>query len=291
MLEDYELARRLLFQKQYPGSRIAGVTAELRKQADLEALERFWSGWLANDQVTLLVGDQCFAIAAHAQTDFSTGQPETILVEQVGLGAEMLAFLSDRARQWGDEFLAVRHYPEDARLTDLLPRLGLAPELTRVVRSTQTWTEPTVPVRPARSRDRGFMSRLHVEHSAFYRSSNRDGADLGSLDAVTHYLGLDLTRYLGWVDEAAQGYVLLERDFTLDLLERKGVYLYDIAVRPDSWGRGLAVSLHEAAMAGARELGYETVVGDIAYENQRAFWVATEKLGYQVEWRRWGVNL
>lgn len=281
----------MLSQKQYPGSRIAGVTSELRRQADLTALEQFWSGWLANDQVTLLVGPECFALAAHAQSDFATGQPETILVEQVGLNAEVLGFLLERARKWQDEFLALRHYPEDTELGELLPRLGLAPELTRVVRSTQPVREVRQPVRPARARDRGFMSRLHVEHSAFYRSSNREGAELGTLDALAHYLSLDLKRYLGWVDEGGQGYVLLERDFTLDLLQRKGVYLYDIAVRPESWGQGLAVSLHEAAMAGVAELGYETVVGDIAYENERAFWVAVEKLGYGVEWRRWGVNL
>ncbi len=281
----------MLSQKQYPGSRIAGLTAELRRQADLTALEQFWNGWLANDQVTLLVGPECFALAAHAQSDFSSGQAETILVEQVGLNREVLDFLRERAGQWGDEFLALRHYPEDTALGDLLPELGLAPELTRVVRSTQPLCQVRQAVRPARARDRGFMSRLHVEHSAFYRSSNRVGAELGTLDALTHYLSLDLMRYLGWVDEASRGYVLLERDFSLDLLERKGVYLYDIAVRPESWGQGLAVSLHEAAMAGAAELGYATVVGDIAYENERAFWVAVEKLGYAVEWRRWGVNL
>ncbi|MBS2037104.1 GNAT family N-acetyltransferase [bacterium] len=263
----------------------------MRRRVDLETLEHCWKGWLANDQVTVLVGSGQFAIAAHAQTDFATGQPETVVVQQLGFCAEVLQRLGQRARQWGDEFLALRHYPEDLQLGAVLPELGLAPELTRVVRSTRPCLEVRQTVRPAQARDRGFMSRLHVEHSAFYRSSNRTGAETGVMDALTHYLSLDLGRYLGWVDQARQGYVLLERDFRLDLLERKGVYLYDIAVRPESWGQGLAVSLHEAAMAGAWAAGYETVVGDIAFDNQRAFWVATEKLGYGVEWRRWGINL
>ncbi len=277
--------------KVYPASRIAGITAELRREADLQALEQFWSGWLANDQVTLLVGTESFAIAAHSQTDFATGQPETIVVEQVGLDDSMLQLLKARARQWGDEFLALRHYPEDLGLGLLLPELGMAPELTRITRATAPLRPVELKVRPARARDRAFMSRLHIECSPFYRSSNRQVADLGALDALSNYLSLDLQHYLGWVDEHRQGYVLLERDFTLDLLDRKGVYLYDIAVRPDSWGKGLAVALHESAMAGAWALGYETVIGDIAFENERAFWVATEKLGYQVEWSRWGVNL
>lgn len=281
----------MLASKAYPASRIDGVTPELRRQADLTALAQFWSGWLANDQVTLLVGDGCFAIAAHSQSDFASGQPETIVVEQVGWDQAMLDLLGKRARQWGDEFLALRHFPEDLELGRLLPKLGMAPELTRITRSTAPFRPVEAEVRSARAGDRAFMSRLHVECSPFYRSSNRHGVELGALDALSHYLRLDLERYLGWVDPQRQGYVLLERDFTLDLLERKGVYLYDIAVNPASWGKGLAVALHESAMAGAAELGYQTVVGDIAFENERAFWVATEKLGYQVEWRRWGVNL
>jgi hypothetical protein len=257
----------------------------------LQALQQFWSGWLANDQVTLLVGSDCFAIAAHGQTDFSTGQPETVVVEQIGFDGPMLDFLKKRARAWGDEFLAVRHFPEDEPLGAALSSLGLAPELTRITRGTAPLLEVSGGVRPLANGDRPFVSRLHVECSPFYRSSNRQGADLGAIDALSHYLGLDLNRYPGWVDESRRGYVLLERDFGLDLLERKGVYLYDIAVRPQSWGQGLAVSLHEAAMRGAAELGYQTVIGDIAFANERAFRVATEKLGYQVEWRRWGVNL
>ena len=285
------MARALLQAKVYPESRIAGVTSELRRQADLSALQKCWSGWLANDQLTLLVGVESFAIAVHSQADFGSGQPETILVQQVGLNEEMLRQLAERAVQWGDEFLAFRHYPEEKELGQQLPELGLAPELTRVTRATTALHPVTVPVRPASSRDRAFMGRLHVEFSPFYRSSNRKGVDPDAMEVLSHYLSLDLQRYLGWVDEQRQGYVLLQRDFPLDLLERKGVYLYDIAVDPNSWGRGLAVSLHEASMRGARESGYQTVVGDIAFENERALWVATEKLGYQVEWQRWGRNL
>ncbi|MCW5869449.1 MAG: GNAT family N-acetyltransferase [Candidatus Eremiobacteraeota bacterium] len=254
-------------------------------------MEQFWTGWLANDQVTLMVGNGCFAIAAHSQADFATGQPETIVVEQVGFDGAVLAFLQERARVWGDEFLALRHYPEDVELGERLPKLGFAPELTRITRSTEPLRPIAAEVRPARARDRAFMSRLHIECSPFYRSSNRQGVDLGAIDALSNYLSLDLRHYLGWVDQQRRGYVLLERDFTLDLLERRGVYLYDIAVKPVNWGQGVAVALHESAMAGARALGYRTVVGDIAFENERAFWVATEKLGYRVEWRRWGINL
>lgn len=263
----------------------------MRRQADLNALRECWAGWLANEQITLLVDDGCFAIAVHAQADFSSGQPETIVVQQVGLNAQMLRLVRERALERGDEFLAFRHYPEEVELGQRLPELGLAPEVTRVTRDTRALLPVTVPVRPANGSDLAFMGRLHVEFSPFYQSSNRRGMELGAMEVLSNYLSLDLLRYPGWVDRERQGYVLLERDFSLDLLERKGVYLYDIAVQPSSWGRGLAVSLHEAAMQGALEAGYQTVIGDIACENERALGVATEKLGYAVEWRRWGCNL
>ena len=263
----------------------------MRRKADLNALQECWSGWLANDQLTLLIDSDRFAIAVHSHADFSSGQPETVLIQQVGMDGEMLRLLAERARQRGDEYLVYRHYPDDAELEAHLPEWGLAPELTRVTRSTAAVRPVTLATRVVGPSDRAFMGRLHVEFSPFYRSSNRRGVDLDAMEVLSNYLSLDLRRFLGCVDEQRQGFVLLERDFQLDLLERKGVYLYDIAVQPTSWGRGLAVNLHEAAMQAAREAGFQTVVGDIAFDNERAFFVATEKLGYGVEWRRWGRNL
>jgi ribosomal protein S18 acetylase RimI-like enzyme len=287
--------------KPYPGSRIAGIDAALRKQSDLAALRSNWSGLLSNPQVAILVARErgaavAYCIAGLGQADFATGQPESVVVEHAGPWQHYPALLGRLQQIVEDDFLAIRLYPEQPELRDVLLACGFAPEFSRVVRSTQGAVAPDLPpglsVRPAAAADRPFLAQLHVDCSPFYESSNRHHADWGAWSALENYLSLDFQGNLrGWVAEEQGrpvGYVLLRTQFDLDMLPRKGAYLYDIAVSKPYWGRNVVVFVHEMA---ASQVGFETLVGDISAHNSRALHVAVHKLQYCLEWERWGVNL
>lgn len=295
--DDLKTLLGLVERKSYPGSRIAGIDAQLRRDCDLRALRESWQGLLANPQVLiLLAGEEAYCIAGLGQSDFATGQAEAVVVEHAGNLAHYPALIESLKRRVDEDFLAIRVYPEEPLLKDCLKACDFAPEFTRVVRSTTTAAELAWPeglsVRRAGPGDRPFLAQLHIDCSPFYESSHRRDAGWGAFAALGNYLSLDLqTEVAGWLaelDGQPVGYVLLRPDFGLDMLERKGAYLYDIAVSHAAWGRSLVGPLHEVA---AREVGYQTIVGDISAHNTRALHVALDKLNYQIEWERWGVNL
>ena len=287
--------------KEYPGSRIDGIDSRLRKQSDVNALINHWDSLLANPQVAIWVarrgqGVDAYCIVGLGQADFASGQPETVVVEHAGeLGLYPSLFESVK-QSVEDDFLAIRLYPEEPTLREVLLSCGFAPEFSRVVRCTQGVRRPELPegisVRPALASDRAFLAQLHIDCSSFYESSNRHNVSWGALSALENYLSLDLTGDVqGWVAEeqgCPAGYVLLRREFGLEMLPTKGAYLYDIAVSRPHWGRNLVAFVHEVA---ALEIGYSTIVGDISAHNARALHVAMHKLQYRLEWERWGLNL
>lgn len=298
--DDLSSLLELVASKAYPGSRIDGIDSRLRRECDLRALRENWQNLLANGGVKILVAGEGavegYLIAGCGQSDFATGQPETVVVEHAGPLEHYPALFETLKSDLEDDFLAIRVYPEESDLQGCLRACGFAPEFTRVVRAARS-EAPAPPVeglhvRRAHAADRAFLAQLHIDCSPFYESSHRQGADWGAFAALDNYLSLDLDRAVaGWIAELegkAAGYVLLRPEFALDMLERKGAYLYDIAVVQAAWGRNLVRPLHEAAV---REVGYQTIVGDISAHNSRALHVALNKLNYQVEWERWGFNL
>ncbi|MBT9581803.1 GNAT family N-acetyltransferase [bacterium] len=299
--DDLAALVKLVETKEYPGSRIAGIDARLRQQSDLNALTHHWDSLLANPQVAIWVArkDQdvgAYCIVGLGGADFASGQPETVVVEHAGQLALYPDLLESVKQSVEDDFLAIRLYPEQPTLREVLQSCGFAPEFSRVVRCTQGARRPELPegltVRPAVAADRAFLAQLHIDCSSFYESSNRHNVGWGALSALDNYLSLDLAGdVLGWVAEyqgRPAGYVLLRREFGLEMLPTMGAYLYDIAVSKPHWGRNLVVFVHEVA---AVELGYKTIVGDISAHNSRALHVAMHKLQYRLEWERWGLNL
>lgn len=307
--EDCDQVVSLLQAKAYPESPIGRTAAQFRKAADLEALQSQWQTLFAQPLFELWVvrsGDGCkaFVLALFQQADHATGQLEAIMVEHAGdlvVYPPLIERLVESARSHGDRFLAWRLYPKEDELRELLVRANFAPEFSRVVRSTRVQLalslEKALDIRRAQSGDRAFLARLHVDCSPFYRSSHREGADWGALDALENYLSLDLAEEsltLGWVAWDGQepvGYVLIRRDFKLDDTLEAAAYLYDIAVVRSYWGREAATVLHEHAVGELGRLGTTTLVGDISWHNRRALEMAVGKLSYQVEWERWGINL
>lgn len=307
--EDRDEIVGLLRAKVYPTSPMEGVGSEQRKNLDLEALQAQWATVFAHPLFELWVvrqaeSSRAFVLALFQQAEHATGQPEAIMVEHAG---ELEAYpalieqLAASARVHGDRFLAWRLYPQELELRELLIQVGFAPEFTRVVRSTGFEQGhalgATLEVRPARSSDRAFLAKLHLECSPFYQSSHREGAEWQALDALGNYLSLDLSEEsltLGWVawdQEEPLGYVLVKRDFALEASQKAGAYLYDIAVGRGHWGKDTATLLHEHAVRELARLGYEALVGDISWHNRRALGMAVARLNYQVEWERWGLNL
>lgn len=299
----------LLQGKVYPESPLGLADASLRKAADLDALQSQWQTLFAQPLFELWVfreldGCQAFVLALFRQADHATGQMEAIMVEHAGnlsVYPALIERLVESARSHGDRFLAWRLYPKEDALRALLAQANFAPEFSRVVRATRVQLalprDSTLQIRRAQSSDRAFLAGLHVDCSPFYRSSHREGAEWGALDALENYLSLDLTEgspTLGWVAWDGQmpvGYVLVRRDFRLEDTHVPAAYLYDIAVVRSHWGREAATVLHEHATGELGRLGYATLVGDISWHNRRALEMAVGKLSYQVEWERWGVNL
>ncbi len=301
-LEDRPCLRRLLEGKAYPPSWLRQVTAERRRQHDLSALEQQFELWVNHPQVSPLVSSDAFLIAVHNQQDFATGQPETVVVEHGGelqqYGA-LLDLLVARAVAAGDEFVALRVHSGQEKLAEYLQTLGWAAEFARVVRALET----PLPVseapglRRAGNEDRVFLARLHLHCSPFYESSQRRNSQWATVGALENYLSLDFSpesQLLGWVAEeeaTPRGYVLVKLGFEGELLAGPSAYLYDIAVDPQARGRSLAGALHEAAVGELLTRGVENLVGDISAHNHQALAIATRRLGYGVEWQRWGLNL
>lgn len=301
-LEDKARLRQLLQAKTYPSSWLRGVTAERRREHNIVALEQQFELWVNHPKVSPLMSSGAFLIAVHNQQDFATGQPETVVVEHGGdreQYAALLPLLVERARAAGDEFVALRVHEGEEELTELLQTLGWAAEFARVVRAL----DRPLPVselaglRRAGNEDRGFLARLHLHCSPFYESSQRRNSQWGTVGALDNYLSLDLSaesQLLGWVAEeeaTPRGYVLVNLGFEGELLAGPSAYLYDIAVDPEARGRSLAGALHEAAVVELLARGVENLVGDISAHNQQALAIATRRLGYGVEWQRWGLNL
>ena len=287
----------LVRRRDYPESRIPGVTGELRRDTVLKELEQHWETFTQRADLAVLRTTNAFWVVAHGQIDFSSGQPETVVVEHAGEVREYPQLLEEsirRAVQHHDEFLAVRVYPQEA---ERFAGLGLSSELRRVVRTIAP-TKPQGPyrIREATLRDRSFLARLHVQSRGFYRSAGRRGVDGSTWEDMGHYLSLELapeSDLYGWValeDDLPVGYVLIRTPFFVELYGDNAAYLYDIAVARECWGREAASQLHEHAVARLAERGVGVLVGDISSANERAFSISG-RLGYELEWERWGRNL
>lgn len=301
-LGDRACLLQLLQAKTYPPSWLRGVTAERRREHDMTALEQQFELWVNHPQVSPLLSSGAFMIAVHNQEDFATGQPETVVVEHGGdrkQYAALLPLLVERARAAGDEFLALRVHSGEEGLAELLQTLGWAAEFARVVRALEAplSVSEAAGLRRAGNEDRGFLARLHLHCSPFYESSQRRNSQWATVGALDNYLSLDLSAessLLGWVAEeqgTPRGYVLVKLGFEGELLAGPSAYLYDIAVDPQARGRSLAGALHEAAVGELLSRGVENLVGDISAHNHQALAIATRRLGYGVEWQRWGLNL
>ena len=300
--QDQARLRQLIEAKNYPRSGLRGVTPELRRQHDLQALERQFQLWVEHAKVSPLLSAGAFLIAVHGQSDFATGQPETVVVEhggELGQYPALLEPLVRLARQAGDEFVAMRVYEGEEALAELLAARSWAAEFARVVRPLDETVRatPSLGLRRARPEDRVFLARLHLECSPFYESSHRHGSQWATVGALDNYLSLDLTPesdLWGWVAEEEgelRGYVLVRLGFQGELLAGPSAYLYDIAVDPAARGKSLASALHESAVAALVQHGVENLIGDISAHNQQALAIAIRRLGYAVEWQRWGLNL
>lgn len=300
--QDKSQLRQLIEAKIYPPSGLRGVTAERRRQHDLQALEQQFELWVEHPQVSPLLSPHAFLIAVHGQQDFATGQPESVVVEHGGALDEVPSLLEpliQRARDKGDQFLALRLHPGQEELATLLESRGWAAEFARVVRPLDARLAVTEVegLRPAGPADRVFLARLHLQCSPFYESSQRRNSQWATVGALDNYLSLDLSTesdLRGWIVEEEgepRGYVLVRLGFQGELLAGPSAYLYDIAIDPAARGKSLAGALHEAAVAALLEQGIENLIGDISAHNQQALAVATRRLGYSIEWQRWGLNL
>lgn len=295
----------LLAGKVYPQSVLELHSPEVRRADDVLGLEAQWETVMGLEVFQLWVVEtdeiQAFALVLCGQSDHATGILESVVLAHAGSEKFYPILLAEAARHSqarGDRFLAIRCYPDQSGLQQILEQAGLAPEFSRVVRDLKVeipWTSELT-VRPAQASDRAFLARLHVECSSFYRSSHRREADWDTLEALNHYLALDFSQgeVLGWVAESnsvAVGYVLVKSDFPLEFPGLRAAYLYDIAVLAQSQGKQAASVLHERAVQSLRQSGYDVLIGDISWHNHRALAIALEKLGYQMEWQRWGLNL
>lgn len=300
--EDLETVLRLVSTKAYPDSPVPNVTGERRRESTRSQLEQHAEALSANPRFSfelVIEPAPAYWLTVHNHVDHATGQKESVLLDHAGdrQGYGLLfQRAAERARSRGDEFFAVRLFPNEE--PGLFESFGFRPEFRRIVRrvSPLQLTE-TYHLRRAAPEDRVFLTRLTLESASFYRSANRAGIPALAWNDMANYLSLDLgesSDLLGWIaelDGERVGYVLVRRHFPMELFEGEAAYLYDIAVRPEHWGRGAASELHEHAVHDLAQLGVEVLVGDISADNPRAYQIGTNKLGYEPEWERWGCNL
>ncbi|MBS2038795.1 hypothetical protein JST97_27690 [bacterium] len=230
-----------------------------------------------------------------------THQLQTVILDFAVFGFEALSKLVARARKIADafenEYLVVDLAATDKRTQLWFYRCGFRAEQARVVRliapGTSGLSSPDYPVRRARPDDLPFILEVHSAHTRAYRPAGRE-VDLQELELSYQmtYLTLDLNSPFYFIlEEGASGrragYLLLNQGPSVGT--QRAFYVYDVAIAPEFYGRGLSVYLQGAAETVAgKEGGF--IYGDGSLDTASiGSWHA--QMGYPVDTIRFGLHV
>ena len=79
------------------------------------------------------------------------------------------------------------------------------------------------------------------------------------------------------------GYIMLNTGEMEGSTGERQVFIHDLAVRPEYWGRRVVNRLINAAAEVTRELGLKYLVGEVTASNTRTLGTATKGLGFEIE--------
>lgn len=79
------------------------------------------------------------------------------------------------------------------------------------------------------------------------------------------------------------GYIMLHTAEMEGSTGERQVFIHDLAVRQDYWGRRIVNRLINAAAEVTRSLGMKYLVGEVTASNERTLGTATRGLGFEIE--------
>lgn len=295
-LEDRDWVCALARKRAYPDNPVTGVTGQARADWTADRYAANWAGLLARPDLAMLVSPshQAYAVALLGDRESLTGDRQIMIADW---GGDLALFLDELRRlDLSSRYLVTRTFPEE---THNLAELGFHPEITRLLARLEGRPNTSdFVVRRAEAKDRFFMANLHRQGGHFYVPANRDVsvAEM-SMRNMTLYMGMDLrpgSDMVGYViceGNRPFGYILFKLGLSVEVTGASVVYLYDIHLKPERWGRSAARILLRQAMLELAEMGLELIAGDVSCGNASVHQLAMRAANFRHEWTRWGLEL
>jgi ribosomal protein S18 acetylase RimI-like enzyme len=292
---------------------IRGATSEIRLEILLESYTRYWK-WVGVDpSFRVYLAHQELAGGAKdlvgiilvvvGHTDSITDQPQGLIVDFHCESPEAAHLLFDLGeafcRQHNMWFLVGDLSVDDTAWEDFLHQRGYSPDLNRIILPTSPpiRSRNRCEIRPACATDYFFVISLNSLVNSNTIPPGR-GVDpnlvaRSYLQAYSEFkIGEDpkMPTYIAEKDEQPIGYLMIK----LSPPDPHGVqagYIYELAVHPDHWGRRVGDELLSAATKDLAAKGVSYITGDVSQSNMRALKTAQKQLGFQLEARRWALDL
>lgn len=292
---DREMICQLAADKVLPDHPVTGIPGSRLAEWTAQQYRNNWSGLLARPEVVILVCQQPagYAMAILGDRESLTGDRQLHIADYSGDLQPFLEPLLALANQDGSTYLVTRALEGQAHNLD---PLGFRPEISRLIAPIQGRPNTSAfEVRRAAARDRFFLANLHRQGGAFYVPAHRQvNQDEMSFRNMTLYLGMDLrpgstmTGYVISEGNRPFGYVLFKLGLSLPVSGAPLVYLYDIQLQKDHWGRSAARILLRQAMFDLQQQGLEWIAGDVSCANASVYHLAMRAANFTPEWTRWG---
>ncbi|MBT9586830.1 hypothetical protein IV102_26030 [bacterium] len=286
---------QLAARKVLPDHPVAGLSGRQLAEWTAQQYRDNWAGLLARPDMVILACQQPsgYAMAILGDRESLTGERQLHIADYCGDLGTFLQPLLALAGQDGSTHLVTRVLEGQAHNLDLL---GFRPEISRLLARIQGRPNASAfEVRRAAARDRFFLANLHRQGGPFYVPAHRQiNQDEMSFRNMTLYLGLDLgqgSNMTGYVISDGNrpfGYVLFKLGLSLPVSGAPLVYLYDIQLQKEYWGRSAARILLRQAMLDLQHQGLEWIAGDVSCANASVHHLAMRAANFKPEWTRWG---
>ncbi|MBI2266638.1 MAG: GNAT family N-acetyltransferase [Armatimonadetes bacterium] len=224
----------------------------------------------------------------------------------------------DLARSLDIPYLATRAPHDSGADRETLQALGFWEDIFLIIKSTDAPSPASPPITPpsfasplppdlppqggggkgeraarrAKPEDAGFISDLNQESIEDLIPKGRD-VDLSIVKKRYRYTYAQLgawfqedPHFFGFVVESEgvpAGYILIKEKLTDEFTGQEQGYIYDMAIRKESRGKYLGLSLHGSAVKELKRRGGRLITGEISASNRRALLPAIRHLGFKIE--------
>jgi ribosomal protein S18 acetylase RimI-like enzyme len=174
--------------------------------------------------------------------------------------------------------------------------------MLRILKSVKEMPAPRTArysVRPARANDQVFMVWLGGQTALNTvvpgRSADGETVAMRFFSSYVTQSFVDDPRMRAFVAEDHSdpevplqiGYIILKLGYEDIVDKQRLAYIYDIAVRPEYWGKRVVHDLMDRVERFMARNQITLLQGDISTGNQRALRTAMKALGFEIEWQRW----